>query len=357
MVQHDVEMRGRWQGQQAAGQRRNTQFAAGRQVTGQRSAGPGRNLQYIGVQRAVVQDRNKGYTAGRGTTTRATVRTTGQRRTGAGKLSVKRRRNRRIKRFCALAMSVALGLGIVMAVQSAQHTFAGFSMELPERAGMNTVIIEEGNISSTAGLPDFTEELQELLEKNEETRDYVENYSNREQYKSQVIDLTEEVTSGEVPLLMQWDRRWGYDAYGDSMIGLAGCGPLCLNMAYLYFTEDLTMTPRKMAEFVHDGGYHTAAGTSWSLWTEGVSDLGLEGSELSLDESAMQRALDAGGLIVCSMRPGDFTTTGHFILIRGYGEDGFYVNDPNRRSTSGRTWTFDTLKGQIKNLWVLREGL
>ena len=166
MVQHDVEMRGRWQGQQAAGQRRNTQFAAGRQVTGQRSAGPGRNLQYIGVQRAVVQDRNKGYTAGRGTTTRATVRTTCQRRTGAGKLSVKRRRNRRIKRFCALAMSVALGLGIVMAVQSAQHTFAGFSMELPERAGMNTVIIEEGNISSTAGLPDFTEELQELLEKN-----------------------------------------------------------------------------------------------------------------------------------------------------------------------------------------------
>lgn len=278
-----------------------------------------------------------------------------QRRTSTRKMSVRRRRNRRAKRFCTVAAGIVLCLGIVAVVQGVQHSLAGFTMELPGQTGMNTVAIDGGDISSNTGLPDFTEELQELLERNEETQDYVENYPNRTQYSSQAIDLTEDFTTGEVPLLMQWDKRWGYNAYGDSMIGLAGCGPLCLNMAYLYFTEDLTMTPRKMAEFVQDAGYYTAAGTGWKLWTEGVSKLGMEGAELSLDEGAMQRALDTGGLIVCSMRPGDFTTTGHFILIRGYGEDGFYVNDPNRRSTSGKVWSFDALRGQIKNLWVLRK--
>ena len=39
----------------------------------------------------------------------------------------------------------------------------------------------------------------------------------------------------------------------------------------------------------------------------------------------MKQALDDGKVIVCSMGPGDFTTEGHFILIRGYDGNGFYV--------------------------------
>ena len=43
------------------------------------------------------------------------------------------------------------------------------------------------------------------------------------------------------------------------------------------------------------------------------------------------------------------------ILIRGYDDNGFYVNDPNRRSNSGRQWDYDTLYPQIRNLWVLQK--
>ena len=67
----------------------------------------------------------------------------------------------------------------------------------------------------------------------------------------------------------------------------------------------------------------------------------------------MRAVLDTGGLIVCSMAPGDFTAKGHFILVRGYDENGFYVNDPNRRSNSEKQWSYDTLSSQIKNLWAL----
>lgn len=93
------------------------------------------------------------------------------------------------------------------------------------------------------------EELQELLEKYPETYDYVIGYSERDKYKGKRIDLTEDVEEGEVPLLLQWDKRWGYDNYGDKLIGAAGCGPTCMSMAYIYLTGDTEKNPREMAEF------------------------------------------------------------------------------------------------------------
>ena len=152
---------------------------------------------------------------------------------------------------------------------------------------------------------------------------------------------------------MQWDKRWGYDAYGDAMIALSGCGPTCMTMAYLYHTGDTSMNPKKMAEYAQDNGYHTDEGTSWTFWTDGATGLGLYGEEISLNESTINAVLDCGGLVVCSMAPGDFTDTGHYILLRGYDSKGYFVNDPNHRSNSKKQWTFDTLSGQIKNLWAI----
>ena len=145
----------------------------------------------------------------------------------------------------------------------------------------------------------------------------------------------------------------GYESYGDSIIGLAGCGPTCLSMVYVYFTHDLNGTPREIASYCEKNGYYTENGTSWSLWTEGLPALGLSGKELPLGENSMKTALDQGKLIVCSMRPGDFTTSGHYILLYDYDDTGFCVKDPNRVSNSSRTWDYDTLSPQIKNLWTI----
>lgn len=264
-----------------------------------------------------------------------------------------KRRRRKAKRFALCAAALALCMWMTGVVKD---ILVSWNLNTARAQGSTGAAGSSAAGSSKIGNPDsgeLPEILSELLEKNEETLDYVQSYPDREKYKSQAIDMTEDYVSGEVPLLMQWDKRWGYDAYGSEMIGLAGCGPLCLEMAYLYFTGDTDMTPRDMADFAYDNGFYTEQGTSWSLWTEGSARLGLEGAELSLDENVMKNSLDAGKLIVCSMRPGDFTTTGHFILIRGYDEDGFLVNDPNRRSTSGRTWSFEELQYQIRNLWSL----
>ena len=47
----------------------------------------------------------------------------------------------------------------------------------------------------------------------------MEGYPDRESWMDAPIDLSEDFVQGQVPLLMQWDRRWGYNIYGDSMIG------------------------------------------------------------------------------------------------------------------------------------------
>jgi len=200
------------------------------------------------------------------------------------------------------------------------------------------------------------QEMQALLERNEEAAEFVKDYPNREKYLGKDIDLSEDVREGEVPLLMQWDKRWGYESYGDSNIGLSGCGPTCLSMAYLYFTGDLKGNPREIARYCEENGFYTPSGTSWELWSTGAKEFGLAGAELPLDENRMKSALDEGKLIVCSMRPGDFTTVGHYILLIGYGEEGFIVNDPNRRENSEKCWTYETLKGQIRNLWEMNKA-
>lgn len=217
----------------------------------------------------------------------------------------------------------------------------------------NETTFAESLSSVDADAENITESLSELVKNNAEAADFVADYPNRQNYLGQSIDLTHDVIIGQVPLFLQWDKRWGYVSFGDSIIGLSGCGPTCLSMAYVYFTRDLNGTPREMASYCEKNGYYTESGTSWSLWTDGLSALGLSGEELSLSENSMKKALDQGKLIVCSMRPGDFTTSGHYILLFDYDDTGFCVKDPNRVSNSSHTWDYVTLSPQIKNLWAI----
>lgn len=41
-------------------------------------------------------------------------------------------------------------------------------------------------------------------------------------------------------------------------------------------------------------------------------------------------------------------------MLRGVEEGKFVINDPNSTENSERLWSYDELKGQIKNLWACR---
>ena len=154
------------------------------------------------------------------------------------------------------------------------------------------------------------------------------------------------------PLLIQWDERWGYIHYGDGIIANSGCGPTALAMVAAGLTGDNSITPYKIASYAGANGYYVAgSGSSWSLMTEAALNFGVAGTEIALSESSVTEELNAGHPIICSMKQGDFTTDGHFIVLTGMADGKIQVHDPNSKERSSRTWDYATLEPQIENLW------
>lgn len=160
--------------------------------------------------------------------------------------------------------------------------------------------------------------------------------------------------AGEVPELYQTDPAWAAEPYAGGTVGENGCGPTCLTMAYVALTGRDDMTPADMAAFAERGGYTVDGMTAWSFMTEGAAQLGLTSEELPADASQVRAALEAGSVVIASVRPGDFTTTGHFIVLAGLAEDGtVIVHDPNSAERTHTTWDIERVLGQASNLWAL----
>lgn len=94
------------------------------------------------------------------------------------------------------------------------------------------------------------------------------------------------------------------------------------------------------------------AGTSWALMEDLPKLYGIKVSSISSGANNMRAVIDNGGIIICAMGKGDFTISGHYIVIYGYDNEGFMVNDPNCVARSGRRWAFSEIENQIKSIWV-----
>lgn len=204
-------------------------------------------------------------------------------------------------------------------------------------------------------IEDYPQDLIELYERNPETKDFVCEYPLKKD-KEYRINIEKDVKKGSVPLFMQWDERWGYQTYSGNVMGLTGCGPTCLSMIAVYLSGDTDKNPLWMANFATENGYASEGnGSAWTLFSEGGKQLGFDVKEIPLDEQRIIDNLEVNNPIVAVMRPGDFTTTGHFIVFTGYKDGKIQVNDPNSRENSKKLWDYDDISGQIKQLWVFRE--
>ncbi len=165
--------------------------------------------------------------------------------------------------------------------------------------------------------------------------------------------FTEEEAEAAVPALYQWDDRWGYDAYGDSVIGLSGCGPTALSMVAVGLTGNTSYTPAYVADYAQQNGWYVnGTGTSWALITRGAGDFGLSVREVGKDERAVLRELDEGHPVILSLGPGMFTNTGHYLVLTEETNGWIRIHDPNSRRFTGGLWKFETLSPMIRNIWT-----
>lgn len=204
-------------------------------------------------------------------------------------------------------------------------------------------------------LEDYPEKILELYERNPEAREYCMNYP-LEYGKEHEIDISGYADYEGVPLFIQWDKQWGYKDYVGSVGGLSACGPTCLSMVTYYFTRDPEMTPAYMMEFAEENEYGIkGGGTQWSLFKLGAKKLGLDMKELNADqmtnEAYLADVLNSGRIIVMNVRPGIFTTVGHYMLVVGYEDGKFRLNDPNSPANSAKLWDLEEFDQDIKIMW------
>lgn len=201
----------------------------------------------------------------------------------------------------------------------------------------------------SAGYPD---DVIELLDKNPETVDFVENYPKKKDSKP-AETIGDSLQPGSIPLLLQWDERWGYSTYGTSIIAISGCGPTCMAMVASGLNQDPSITPAKVASFGTQHSYvDEENNTYWSFMREAGASWNLSCYEGLLNETQVSAELSAGHPIICSVGPGNFTQIGHFIVLTGYENGNVTVNDPFSKANSETLWNFSQIKDQIRAMWV-----
>ena len=187
-----------------------------------------------------------------------------------------------------------------------------------KRSGEETLTAASKKALILKNKDQYPEDILKLLEINSmEAIDFVLDYPEK---KGQVYadDIEDDYEEGKIPLLIQWDERWGYGSYGNNVVAVSGCGPTCMAMVIAGLTGNTDVTPYTMAKYSDENGYVTQEGnTMWTFIREGGLDYGVAGTDIALDEEIVKEALQAGKPVICSMRPGDFTTSGHFIVLTG----------------------------------------
>lgn len=282
----------------------------------------------------------------------------------------RRRRRRRKIRHSVIFLCSSIAVIVFVAVESRMiRSGDGGTNRYDVEAGNNTydnAVIENSKISEKNKIQNnqsmlddimnstqYPKQLKDLALKNEEALEFVYDYP-AEHVKEHTIDLTEEASMDSVPLFVQWDKRWGYEKYSGNFFAASGCGPTTLSMVVVYLTHNREASPIAVAKYSKEAGYSVdGSGSSWTLISEGSMHYGVKAKTVALDESRMKAELDEGHPIVVNVGPGDFTDTGHFMVITGYDDEGFSINDPNSIEKSGKRWLFKNISSQIRAVWSM----
>ena len=147
-------------------------------------------------------------------------------------------------------------------------------------------------------------------------------------YNTDYGDIT--FSDAETPVVYynQTDSRWGNKMYGKS--GTIGEASLTSNQ----------VTPYDVAQWSVANGYRCEGNGSYhSLIPSGGAHYGLTVTGIGNNSKKLVDSLKEGKLVIAIMSKGHFTSSGHFIVLRGVTESGkILVADPASVKRSNQAW-------------------
>ena len=148
----------------------------------------------------------------------------------------------------------------------------------------------------------------------------------------------------------QLDAKYANEPYGTDKIGTHGCGPTALAIVVSSLTVNI-VDPIEMAAWsVANGGWCEDSGSYHSLIPAAAKAFGLnvEG-DVQNEPQKIVDALADGKLVIAIMGKGHFTSSGHFIVLRGVTADGkILVADPASKNRSEQEWDFSIILDEAR---------
>lgn len=166
---------------------------------------------------------------------------------------------------------------------------------------------------------------------------------------------------------LQTDPRWGsldYSAKGEkTTIRASGCGPTAMAMV-LATWADAKVTPETECAWAlahgykapHQGtyyGYFEEAGRRYGLKTYRLNYSNLYGNDKSAYHAQAKDALDRGDLVIACMGKGNWTSSGHYVLVWKIDGNVIYINDPASTKPHRVRGDYAVFKRQVKYYWVI----
>ena len=168
---------------------------------------------------------------------------------------------------------------------------------------------------------------------------------------SSIIDVPE--AGMDIPLYLQGDYPQTI-CYIDGVaksVKTSGCGAACVSMVIAYLTGNTSQTPYTLFKWAYENGYYTGDGLSHSCLTKLASQYGVNGTWIENDATLITAALKEGHPVIAHMGPGIFTTSGHYIVLRGITDDGYVlVNDPGSRKRNKYAYKLSTVVAQARTV-------
>ena len=168
--------------------------------------------------------------------------------------------------------------------------------------------------------------------------------------------------SVEQPIsFLQDDNEWGSKPYSiigsrSQTIATSGCGPASMAMVLNYYIDN-SITPVETAEFALENNHRTRNnGTSWAYFQDMANEYDLEFLQTASSVEALEwMNTQEDPLIVCSMGPGLWTRSGHFIVLWNIEDNIAYINDPASTKQSRTENSYSYMASQCRQYFCFNK--
>ena len=165
----------------------------------------------------------------------------------------------------------------------------------------------------------------------------------------------------------QNDSRWGglpYAVDGEkSTIKSAGCGPTSLADCLASIVSPY-IDPITLAAWARQHNYKVkGSGTSYSFFVPCAASYGVKvkrintvniyGKPTSQYHAQILSELMDGNWVIACMGKGNWTKSGHYVVVYGFEAGYVYINDPASNKANRLRNTWELFKSQVKFYWVV----